>query len=162
MKNAAQVCDSVQLPETLMSMFDNSTQATITANFILQNTPAQTISLSLLLQQFYKTMILYSDFRSWTERSLLGVRKTTTATVAAAFLLHSWSPVWFGEDYPKSFMNAEIMFFLIIEYKMNPVSREWRCPFSESATVFESALSPPSVFLHNNNLNGFNEFVSLW
>jgi len=59
-------------------------------------------------------------------------------------------------------MNAEIMFFLIIEYKMNPVSREWRCPFSESATVFESALSPPSVFLHNNNLNGFNEFVSLW
>ena len=35
---------------------------------------------------------------------------------------------------------------------MNPVNREWGCPFSESATVFESALSPPSVFLHNNNL----------
>jgi len=49
--------DSVQLPETLMSMVDNSTQTTITANFILQYAPVQTISMSLLLQ-FYRTMIL--------------------------------------------------------------------------------------------------------
>jgi len=74
--------DSVQLPETLMNMVNNCTQTTITANFILQNTPAQTISLSLLLQQFYKTMILYSDFR--TERIRSRLKKTTiTAAVAA-------------------------------------------------------------------------------
>ena len=106
-----QVCDSVQLPQTLMSTFDNSTQATITANFILQNTPAQTISLSLLLQQFYKAMIFYSNFRTWTERTELGVRKTTTVAVAAAILIYSWSPVWVWEDYTKSFMHAEIMLF---------------------------------------------------
>ena len=75
---------SVQLPETLMSMVDNCTRTTITANFILQNTPAQTISLSLLLQQFYKTMVLYSDFR--TERIRSGVKRTTiTDAVAAVF-----------------------------------------------------------------------------
>ena len=86
--------DSVQLPETLMSMVDNSTQTTITANFILQYAPVQTISMSLLLQ-FYRTMILQSDFR--TERIRSGVKDVLRGRrllmLLLLFLLNNWSPV---------------------------------------------------------------------